>query len=361
MFVKEIAPPQVTPAKAVKALLYTVVFNSALALLLAASGLGESFLKVFFFTQCIGLTICTCVMTTTHLFKSKGLLIRALAHFSAIVTGAVLGVIIGANIVGISSTELPFTKRVFLQIIGGSVIIGAIVSYFFHNKEQLAKSIKMVQEERMKRLSSEKSALEANLKRLQAQVEPHFLFNTLSNIVSLMDTDLVRAKAMQLDLIRYLRTALGRTRNQETTLGQETDMIRAYLDIFKIRMGERLQYEIDVPGTLWNQPLPPMLIQPLVENALLHGLEPKIDGGRVALTAAVHDRRLHIAISDTGNGLATNHRPGVGLTNVKERLAQLYGDKGHLSISENQPTGVTVTIEVPLQAGSQPNDIANRS
>lgn len=341
-----------TPSKAIKALLYTAVFNTAIALLLAASGFGGRFIYVFLFSQCIGLSICTCVMITARFFKAKALLLRGGMLIMALSTGAVAGVYLAMKVIGISCGQIAWSNECILQTVGGSIIMGAIISYFFYNKERLAQSIQMVQEERMKRLSSEKLALEANLKRLQAQVEPHFLFNTLSNIVSLMDTDLDRAKSMQMDLIRYLRTALGRARDKETTLGQETDMIRAYLDIFKIRMGDRLRYTISVPDALHDQPLPPMLIQPLVENALLHGLEPKIDGGRIDVTAAVQDSSLLITVADTGNGLTPHHRPGVGLTNVKDRLARLYGAKGRLSISENRPTGVSVSIEVPVQTES---------
>jgi sensor histidine kinase YesM len=240
----------------------------------------------------------------------------------------------------------PTNEKIW-QIMGYGILFGLIVTPFFFSRKRLADTMAMAQEERLKRLSSEKLAVEADLKRLQAQIEPHFLFNTLSNILSLMDTDLAKAKSMQLDLIRYLRTSLGRTRNQETTLQQEVELIQAYLDIFKIRMGERLEYEIDIPATLLDHPLPPMLLQPLVENAIIHGLEPKIDGGKITLSATMNKDILEIDIADTGNGLCPQHRPGVGLANVKKRLAQLYGEKGRLIIRKNQPRGVLVQITVP--------------
>lgn len=168
-----------------------------------------------------------------------------------------------------------------------------------------------------------------------------------------MDTDPVNAKTMQMDLIRYLRTALGRTRDQETTLGQELELIRAYLDIFKVRMGERLQYAIDVPEPLTGQPLAPVLLQPIVENALLHGLAPKIDGGHIHIIVVTDGRSLKIEISDNGIGMADHQQPGVGLSNVKARLAQLYGSQGRLVIKETQPCGVTVVVEVPFADGHE--------
>ena len=340
-----------TPKRLGKTLLLTAVFNTAIAVLLTTIGFGPAFVHTLIFAQCIGLTICTCVVLTLHLSKNANAPVRGIMLGVALSAGTAIGTAIGVAAIGLPMGGFHARKVFLWKIVGVSIMFGLIITYFFHSKEKLAASMEMAHEERIKRLSSEKSALEANLKRLQAQVEPHFLFNTLSNIVSLMDTDPVNAKTMQMDLIRYLRTALGRTRDQETTLGQELELIRAYLDIFKVRMGERLQYAIDVPQSLTGQPMAPLLLQPIVENALLHGLSPKIDGGHIQIIADTNGRILKIEISDSGVGMADHQQPGVGLSNVRARLAQLYGSQGRLVIKARQPCGVTVVVEVPFADG----------
>ena len=339
-------PP--TFARVGKTLLYTAAFNTAIAVLLSIVGFSHPFLHTLGFSQCIGLTICICVMWTMYAVRKKGIVMRGAANIAALIVGAFGGTAIGASVISFPEDVLSVTNTFLWKIVGISLLFGIIIIYFFHSREKLSATVQMAQEERIKRLSSEKLALEANLKRLQAQVEPHFLFNTLSNIVSLMDTDPSKAKSMQMDLIRYLRTALGRAREKETTLGQEVDLIRAYLDIFKIRMGERLHYTIEIPKGLNDTPLAPMLLQPIVENALLHGLEPKIEGGHIHIRAERRSDTIRIEISDTGNGLVFHQQPGVGLANVRERLNQLYGSRGMLMLEENQPCGVVAAIEMPL-------------
>jgi LytS/YehU family sensor histidine kinase len=184
---------------------------------------------------------------------------------------------------------------------------------------------------------------------LQAQIEPHFLFNTLSNILSLLDSDLEKGKSMLTDLIQYLRTTLSKTRNDTTTIDGEMEIIRAYLNIFKIRMGDRLQYHIDIPDNIKDIPFQPMLIQPLVENSIRHGLEPEIQGGEIWIRGTPDGDILRIEITDTGAGLYENSHPGMGIENIRERLKSLYGDKGRLILKENQPSGVKAILEVPYE------------
>lgn len=332
-----------------KTLLYTAAFNTIIAVLLVIVGFGRPFLHTLLYSQCIGLTICMCVVFSLYAARNRGMILRGIAVVMALTIGAVVGTSIAAAFIQLPGDPLN-TKSMYLwQILGISILFGMIITYFFHSKEKLSATTQLAQEERIKRLSSEKLALEADLKRLQAQVEPHFLFNTLSNIVSLMDSDPVKAKSMQLDLIRYLRTTLGRSRNQETTLGQEAELMRAYLNIFKIRMGERLEFNIDIPDKLKVLQLSPMLLQPIVENAVLHGLEPKIDGGRIRIRAKEEEGIVNIEVSDSGCGMVEHQQPGVGLTNVRKRLEQLYGNQGRLVIKENQPYGLTVVVEVPIR------------
>jgi hypothetical protein len=206
--------------------------------------------------------------------------------------------------------------------------------------------------------------VEAQLKMMQAQVEPHFLFNTLASVDYLIETDPATASKMQKNLIQYLRAALPQMREGSTTLGKEVQLCRAYLEILKFRMEDRLQYAVTVPQGLMSAQFPPMMLQSLVENSIKHGLEPKPEGGAVTIAADIVDGRLRVTVADTGLGFAAASRPGtgVGLANVRERLAALYGARARVSIEANHPTGTIVIIDVPysfeadvpLQPAAQP-------
>ena len=191
--------------------------------------------------------------------------------------------------------------------------------------------------------------VEAQLKMMQAQVEPHFLFNTLASVDYLIETDPGTASKMQKNLIQYLRAALPQMREGSTTLGKEVQLCRAYLEILKFRMEDRLQYTVTVPQGLMSAQFPPMMLQSLVENSIKHGLEPKPEGGAVTISADIVDGRLRVTVADTGLGFAAAARPGtgVGLANVRERLSALYGGRARLSIEANDPSGTIVTIDVP--------------
>jgi sensor histidine kinase YesM len=329
-------------------LVSTALFNTAIAGLLATVGFGESIATTWVFSQCVGLTMCIFVFTGLRFTRDSARVPRATALVLTIFLGAVTGSGLGSLFMQRVTSGTHWDAGFLLRVVGISILFGLIITYFFRSRQRLTASVQLLNEERIKRLAGEKQLLQADLKRLQAQIEPHFLFNTLANIVSLMDTDATKAKQMQLDLIRYLRTSLSQARKQTTTLGQEIALLRAYLDIYKIRMGARLHYEIDIPDDLDDCPIAPMLLQPLVENALLHGLEPKIEGGRIDISAQRHANGLKIEISDTGDGWRDESRPGVGLTNVRERLENLFTPPGRLRIEENRPRGVRMVVEIPL-------------
>ncbi|MFC1532618.1 histidine kinase [Thermodesulfobacteriota bacterium] len=173
--------------------------------------------------------------------------------FAIIIAGDILGIAIGMTlgfiIVGID-LSIFLNSSYVLKIFFISFLIGLVITYFFFSRGLTASKEALIQEERINRLNMEKKAVETNLQLLQAQIEPHFLFNTLSNILSLLDSDLEKGKAMLNDLMQYLRTTLSKTRNDITTIGEELKDIGAYLNIFKIRMGHRLQYHIDIPGKI---------------------------------------------------------------------------------------------------------------
>lgn len=209
-----------------------------------------------------------------------------------------------------------------------------------------AEATELAEAEQLKR-----QLAEARVQAMQAQVEPHFLFNTLASIDHLIETDPPRASAMQKNLIQYLRAALPKMRESTTTLGREIDLIRAYLEILKVRMEDRLTTEFAVSDGLRSAAFPPMMLQSIVENAIKHGLEPKPEGGAIRVAAEIVDGRLRVTVADTGLGFdpenSRTRGTGLGLTNIRERLAMLHEGKGTLAIAPNQPSGTIVSIELP--------------
>lgn len=194
---------------------------------------------------------------------------------------------------------------------------------------------------------------EAQMQMMQAQVEPHFLFNTLASVEYLIETDPPRAAAMQRSLISYLRAVLPQMRENAATtnLGREADMVRSYLDLLKMRMEERLEVDFIMPEGLRSASFPPMMLQSLVENAIKHGLEVKAEGGTIRFHAEVAHNKLRVSVSDNGLGFGAmpSNGTGLGLQNIRERLKLIYKEKGQMIITPNQPTGVCVTIEIPYE------------
>lgn len=195
---------------------------------------------------------------------------------------------------------------------------------------------------------TEKELTVAKLSLLHAQVEPHFLYNTLASAQYLTRSDPQRADEMLGNLISYLRHSLPRTEDSLSTLGEELERARAYLEILKIRMGARLNLQIDVPEPLQAIPFPAMMLQTLVENAIKHGLEPKPGGGTIWILARNHDQGMAITVADDGQGFnAGSSGTGIGLKNVRERLRLVYGAAASFAIVANFPSGVAATIVVP--------------
>ena len=207
--------------------------------------------------------------------------------------------------------------------------------------------------------SLKRQVVEARMAAMQAQVEPHFLFNTLASIDHLIETDPPRASQMQKNLIALLRASMptmreasGGNGNGVRDLGRELAVIRPYLEILKVRMEERLTTEIAVPDGLLSAEFPPMMVQTLVENAIKHGLEPKAEGGHLAVKAEIVHGKLQVSVADTGLGFgrAATAGTGVGLANIRERLQLLYGPKAALTIAENAGGGTRVSITVPYRS-----------
>ena len=238
------------------------------------------------------------------------------------------------------------------------VLASAVLKFTYKGRMQAevkaAQATETAEAEALKR-----QVVEARMAAMQAQVEPHFLFNTLASIDHLIETDPARASQMQKNLIALLRASMPSMREANgdgsqgvRDLGRELSVIRPYLEILKVRMEERLATDIQVPDGLLSAEFPPMMIQTLVENAIKHGLEPKAEGGLLLLKAEIVHGKLQVTVADTGLGFgkAATAGTGVGLANIRERLQLLYGPKASLTVAENQPSGTVVTITVPYKA-----------
>ncbi|HEY6512795.1 MAG TPA: sensor histidine kinase [Burkholderiaceae bacterium] len=238
----------------------------------------------------------------------------------------------------------------FLWIIA-SAVIKITYKRQIQAEAQAAQATETAEAESLKR-----QVVEARMAAMQAQVEPHFLFNTLASIDHLIETDPARASTMQKNLIALLRASMPTLR--DTTDGgprdlrRELEVIRPYLEILKVRMEDRLRTEIQVPEGLQSAEFPSMMIQTLVENAIKHGLEPKPEGGSLSVRAEVQHGKLAVTVADSGVGFgkAATAGTGVGLANVRERLQLLYGNKASLSVREHDGGGTAVTITVPYKS-----------
>ena len=232
-----------------------------------------------------------------------------------------------------------------------SAVIKALYKGRMQAEVKAARATETAEAESLKR-----QVVEARMAAMQAQVEPHFLFNTLASIDHLIETDPPRASQMQRNLIALLRASMPTMREANASgtrdLGRELAVIRPYLEILKVRMEERLQTAIEVPDGLLSAEFPPMMIQGLVENAIKHGLEPKAEGGSLTVKAEVVHGKLAVTVADTGLGFgrAATSGTGVGLANIRERLQLLYGGKASVTVTENQPSGTVVTITVPYRS-----------
>jgi hypothetical protein len=238
----------------------------------------------------------------------------------------------------LGSTTILILVLVYISFIIAKSVISV-------NRALKARATRSEQEAQQASLS--RQLMEAKLAAMQAQIEPHFLFNTLASVDHLIETDPSAASRMQKNLIAYLRAAIPQMRESSTTLGRETELCRAYLNILQMRMESRLRFEIAIPEELINAPVPPMMLPTLVENAIKHGLEPKPAGGEIRITAVRQEDKLKVSVVDTGMGFSDKPGSGVGLANVRERLQALYDGKAGLTIEPNSPQGTIATIEIP--------------
>lgn len=334
--------------------MYIALFNFLCAVLFTfVFGGGQRFTVNLLASMCIGTTTWLVIDGARFLLWGPEK-VSWLFFLPVVVFGVGAGVLLGSQM----TAWLLGKQTNILHYLAGDSGISALLftvfatgaaTLFFSSRDRLSKARAEAALEKARAEAVERQALQAQLQLLQAQIEPHMLFNTLANLQGLIALDPARAQAMLDQLIVYLRATLSASRAQHTTLEQEFALLEAYLGLMSVRMGARLRFALDLPDALRKLELPPMLLQPLVENAIAHGVEPSVAGGHVQVTARAAGGGVELLVSDTGRGLdAGPGKPGtgLGLSNVRERLHALYGERASLSL-EAAPQGAIARILLP--------------
>ena len=330
----------------IRRLLWVLLINTCVAVVLAPVTWPNAW-SALVSTHVVGLSILLSWTVASNLRQTW--LPPLGAQLASIVIGSAVGTVLvilvkGYEIAGvIKEPERAINLLLLGVFIGGFIILTVIA------REREARAQSAMHQAEAERHLHGKQLLEARLQLMQAQIEPHFLFNTLASVQHLVDTDPAAASRMLGDLIKYLRAAMPQMREQNTTIGREAELVRAYLAIQHVRLGSRFGFSIDIPDSLRGRRFPPMLLLTLVENAVKHGFEAKSVSGDIRVSAREAADELVLEVCDTGAGLATHSPAGVGLTNVRERLQTLYGEGARLTLEENAPRGVRAIVTVPNQ------------
>lgn len=336
------------PRTVARRALIAVVFNTVLALGISAIT-GDPFPRTLLYSQLIGLGIWAGIDGGRFALSPTGwpgvrpmavlVVVSVLAGYGA---GLALGNLLLGRPLLSTANNLPGATVGFLLM---SLAIGTFGAYYFTSREMLAKA-RLAQEE------AQRQASDARLRLLESQLEPHMLFNTLANLRALISTDPPRAIDMLDRLNAFLRATLAASRSDAHgsahTLRDEFARLADYLALMAVRMGPRLRVHLDLPDQLANLPVPPLLLQPLVENAVRHGLEPSTRGGEVTVSARREGAVVHLTVSDNGVGCEEAHGNGFGLDQVRERLRTLHGDAARLDWHSQPGAGTQVHLQLPI-------------
>ena len=351
---------------AVRDLLYTVIWNFMFTAVFTVFGMlfdpAAPLLQMLWvncvFAQSIGLAIHALFMVADRLVPGihyKRMAIRLVYYTALPVAGVFIGYWIGSEILGFADfRRWLFTPRGATVIVLLSLIISLVLMGIFLQRERAARAETRIAQDEARVAAAERETATARLKLLEAQVEPHFLYNTLAHVMSLVDHEPATARHMIERLIELLRATAAAPAGAGTLAGQ-LRWLRAYLEILQLRMGRRLEWRIDVPAELLDLPVPPMVLQPVVENAIKHGLEPKIDGGRIEIAARREADGVRLLVRDSGMGFPATRPAGadnLGLANLRARLAAWYGDRARLIIEDNAPSGACVSVVLPGSAAT---------
>jgi signal transduction histidine kinase len=354
------------PSSPVRDFLYTGVWNTMIAafltgaaLMLGAGGDGfrEVFVPVWAISNLVGYLIhgtLTALQRVLRGWPSRARGMPRLVYQVAVTSSCVmLGVAIGNALLN-GRHPLYYLERgaVLAPLIPFALLMAVFMFLVLMAGERRIARQTLAARQSEQIAAAAQLLAEARLRALQAQIEPHFLYNTLANVLSLIDTQPAQASHMLGRFIDYLRASLTASRAEHATLGAELDLAAAYLDVLGARMGVRLRYRIEADCAARAVRIAPMLLQPIVENAVMHGLEPKVDGGEIVLRARLDGQAVRIEVADSGAGLTVKPaRPGggVGLANLRSRLRSLYGHGAEVQLLENLPCGVIVRVLLPLE------------
>lgn len=319
-----------------------LAINTAVAILLFTEE-TRPFWHPFITAQCVGLSIAYAVNAAQPWESAHPLRRLLVAVVGGTVVGMLLLLVIKGYIIGdpeyrMGSLHGHASPGMVVGTGISALVLGLCVSLFFLLKIRDALSRAAMLKAEAERNLLSKQAVEAELKLMQAQVEPHFLFNTLAHIVRLHQVDAHKGQQMLRSLTEYMRSALPQMRGADCTLARELALTRSYAEVQQIRMGERLRVEIDVPAALLEARVPAMTVLTLAENAVKHGLGPKREGGTLRIEASLRDEMLEVAVCDDGVGLQLGAGTGHGLSNTRSRLEAAYGPRAALEI-ENWPAG----------------------
>lgn len=319
--------------------------NTLIALLLTLF-VRESFWQNLLYSHLIGLCIWVLIEFGQHRYIRPGAN-HGLRWAAVIVLAVLAGYALGSQLASLLAGHSFLTYwQVETCRAAGMLLVAALtggsVTYYFASRTRLAQT-------RAQAEAAQRHATEARLQLLEAQLEPHMLFNTLANLRALIGSDPARATDMLDRLIAYLRATLSASRQTAHPLRDEFARLRDYLELMAVRMGPRLRYTLELPAELAEQPVPPLLLQPLVENSIRHGLEPKVDGGSISVRARRAGDVLRLEVGDSGVGLAPGSPSpsGFGLAQVRERLAAAYGDRAAIELVADSPAGTHVTLSLP--------------
>ncbi len=326
---------------------YVSVFCVGVALLIGLLNAGGTWMQNLTVSFSVGFCVNTAfILLSDPLEKLIG---PRLAPIPTTAIGVVAGLMLGAWLVAGRPLYFFSADDDGLGSIVLGVFFGVLGFIYFSTRSNLLSTRAQLAEAQAGIEREERLRTETELRLLQAQIEPHFLFNTLSNVISLIRTEPKAAENTLVQLTQYLRASLKRSRESRNTLSDEFDLVRAYLQIQQARMGDRLSFELDADSNLMLTELPPLLIQPLVENAVVHGIEPSQAGGKVTVTATRSNGWMQVRVSDDGVGLQeTNGGNRLALSNIRDRLTSLYGSRARLTLTDNTPCGIIASIDIPV-------------